>query len=192
MTLKLAQQYETDQRFSRIVGGQPVEFQISREDLQGEFDISLRFNTDTLNPERMEQKATMFQTVIAPLAGGTIDTGAFVRGMAEYFFPEFAEDMIRSGPQADQAELKDEQDNWTKMMAGTEPEMAESGQNFQLRLDWLNRQLAQPGSQKRLAANEDSAELVTKRLQHLQFQVDQQTVNKAAGAKGALPGPTAV
>ncbi len=164
---------------------------MTRDEIQGEFGIQLKFNTDTLNPERMEQKANLVSTVLAPLAGGTIDTGAFVRGMTEYFFPEFADDMLRTGPQAAQAEIDDEQDNWSKMMAGTEPTMAENGQNFQLRLQWLEQQIAQPGSQKRLALNPDSAELVTKRLQHLQFQTQQYTVNAQTGRVGAQAGPTA-
>ncbi len=190
-TLQLAQQYESEQRFDRIVGGKQVTLHVTREEIQGEFGIQLKFNTDTLDPERMEQKAKLVSTVLAPLAGGTIDTGAFVRGMTEYFFPEFADDMLRTGPQAAQAEIDDEQDNWSKMMAGTEPAMAENGQNFQLRLQWLEQQIAQPGSQKRLLLNPDSAELVSKRLQHLQFQTAQYTVNAQTGRVGAEAGPTA-
>jgi hypothetical protein len=190
-TLKLAQQFEDEVRFDRIVGGQAVNVRLTRQDLQGEYDFGFFFNTDSLNPERMEQKANLAAQVIAPLAGGVVDFGPIARGMAAYFFPEFAEDALREGPQAAQAEVKDEQENWSKMMAGTEPEMAESGQNFQLRLQWLEQQLAQPGSSKRLAQNEDSAALVEKRMQHLRFQVQQMTVNAQTGRVGAQAGPTA-
>lgn len=186
-TLQLAQQFEAEQKFDRIVGGKQVTLHLTREEIQGEFGIQLKFNPDTLDPERMEKKANLVSTVLAPLAGGVLDLGVFARGMAEYFFPEFAEDMLRSGPQAAQAEIDDEQNNWSKMMAGTRPEMAENGQNFQLRLQWLEQQLAQPGSQKRLVLNPDSAELVGERLQHLQFQSEQFTVNAQAGRVGVKP-----
>ena len=190
-TLQLAQQFEDEQTFDRIVGGAQVPLHVTRDEIQGEFGIQLKFNTDALDPDRMEKKANLVQTVLAPLAGGTIDLGAFVRGMAEYFFPEFAEDMIRSGPQAAQAEIDDEKNNWSQMMAGTEPIMVESGQNFAMRLQWLEQQIAQPGSVKRLALNPDSAELVSNRLQHLQFQVQQSTVNAQTGRVGVEAGPTA-
>lgn len=189
-TLQLAQQFEDEVMIDRLIGGQHVQLHLSREEIQGEFDISLKFNTDSMDPDRMEKKAQLVQTVVAPLAGGVVDFGVFARGIFSYFFPEFADDALRSGPQADQAEIKDEQNNWALMMAGTEPQMVDKGQNFQMRLQWLQNQLAQPGAAERLAKQPDSQELVEKRLQHLRFQVDQYTVNAQTGRMGVQAGPT--
>lgn len=191
-TLKLAQQFENEIQFDRIVGGQAVNVRLSREDIQGDFDFSLRFNVDSLDPERIEKKISALMPMLQGMdRGGVIDWAPTVRGLFQYLLPEFSDESLRTNEQASDAELKDEQNNWALMMAGTEPAMHENGQNFQLRLQWLDQQMAQPGSVKRLAANPDSAELVEKRVQHLRFQVQQYTVNAQTGRVGAEAGATA-
>lgn len=191
MTLKLAQQFEDEVRFDRVVGGNKVNIRMTREDLQGEYDFILRFNVDALDPERLEKKVNAMAPVFQSLdRAAVIDWGPMVRGLFANAFPEFADESLRSDQQATEAEVKDEQNNWSLMMAGTEPPMHEEGQNFQARLAWLEQQMQQPGSVKRLAQNPDSAELVQKRHEHLAFQVQQQ-VNAQTGRVGVQAGPTA-
>lgn len=176
MTLELAQQFQGDVSFNRIVGGDPIQFTVSSEEIQGAHDIQLFFNPDALDDAKQQAKTDRLQKVYVPLDRfGVIDLAPIIRGLVSQDFPEYADAALRGVQQASAAEIKDEQNNWGLMLSGTEPEMAEHGQNFQLRLNWLQNQLAQPGAQLRLAALPDSQELVGRRLQHLGFMVQQET-----------------
>lgn len=187
MTLQTAQQFETELEFQRIVGGQPQPFKVGRDEIQGAHDIQLFFNTDTMDPERMQAKAELAQAIIMPLdRTGKIDWAPVVGGLFSHFFPEFADQAIRSGDQATAAEVKDEANNWGLILSGTEPEMAEHGQNFALRLQWLEGKMQEPGAMARLAQLPDSQQLAMRRLEHLKFQV-QQIANADTGRKGVAP-----
>lgn len=186
-TLQLAQQFETALTFTRTVGNAPVPIHLTRDDIQGEFDLEFTFNADQFDNARMEAKASIIQKVIGPMdRTGQIDWSPIVTGFMQYFVPELADLALRSPQQANDAELKDEQQNWALMMAGTEPEMVESGQNFALRLDWLKRQVQLPSSMQRLQTMPDSRNLVNRRIQHLEFAIQQQ-VNAQTGRQGVAP-----
>lgn len=184
MTLALAQQFQGDLTFSRVVGTNKVRFTISREEIQGRYDIQLFFNPDSLDEAKQKAKTDRLQNVYVPLDRfGVIDLAPVIRGLMTNDFPEYADQALRGMEQATAAEIKDEQNNWGLMLAGTEPEMVENGQNFALRLQWLQNQLAQPGAQARLAALPDSQELVMRRIQHFTF-MEQQKTNANTGRVG--------
>ena len=188
MTLQLAQQFEDEVQFARIVGGKAVPFRVGRDEIQGAHDIQLFFNTEQLDPERMKAKTEILNTMLLPMdRAGILNLAPVVSGLAAYYFPEFADQMIQGVEQAGAAEVKDEQNNWALMMAGTEPPMVDKGQNFQLRAQWLQSQVQAPGSQQRLMANPDSRELVQRRLEHLQFVASQFTEQAQAGRVGVSP-----
>lgn len=187
MTLQLAQQFESAVEFQRVVGGKSVPFQVSREEIQGQHDIRLFFNTDTLDPEKMKAKVEVVQKMLAPLDRGTIDWAPVVRGLFAYYLPEFADLALRDDQQTTQAEIKDEQNNWNLMLGGTEPEMMEQGQNFPLRLMWLEQKSQEPGAMARLSQLPDSEQLVQRRIEHLRFMVQQNQVNAQTGRVGVAP-----
>lgn len=188
MTLQLAQQFESSVTFNRLVGGEPTAFSVGRDEIQGQHDIQLFFNTDSLDPERMKAKTEVLQKMILPMdRTGTVDLAPIVRGLVGYYLPEFADLALRDEKQATQAEVRDEMNNWNLILGGTEPEMAEDGQNFQLRLMWLQQKMQEPGAQARLAQMPDSQAIAQRRLEHLQFQVQQKTVNANTGRLGVAP-----
>lgn len=184
MTLQLAQQFVEQVQFSRVVGGKEVPFAVSREEIQGQYDLQLYFNTDALDPERMKAKMELMKNIIQPMdRWGVLNLAPVLEAAALHFFPEAAEQMVQSIAQASEKEISDEQANWALMIAGEEPTMVENGQNFQLRLQWLQNKLAQPAAQARLQAMPDSAEAVLRRMKHLQFMV-QQAQNADTGRLG--------
>lgn len=194
MTLKLAQQYENEVTFDRVVGGQLQNIRLTREEIQGEYTYRLLFSPDQLNPELIESKVKSLAPVLQSLdRGAVIDWAPTVRGLFQYVLPEFADESLRTGDQATAAEVHDEQVNWALMLSGTEPEMHENGQNFALRLQWLEQQLQQPTSQQRLAQAPGAGDIVQRRLQHLRFQVQQYQVNAQTGRVGVeTPQPARV
>jgi hypothetical protein len=182
--LKLCQQYEEEVTFQRIVGGKPSRLTLTRDEIQGEYDLRLYFNTDQLDPERMKVKVELFTKMILPMSQGEIDTGVMARGLTAYYFPEFADTAIRDGETASAKEVEDEELNWTRMVGGVEPKMAEEGQNFGLRLEWLTQQVSKPESMQLLQSLRYMEPLVQRRMEHLKFMVQQRTVNAQTGRVG--------
>lgn len=186
--LKLCQQFEEAFNFTRIVGGQPTSFNLSREEIQGEYDLRLYYNTDTLDPDRMKAKAELFNRFVYPLSQGEIDVAPVMSGLMHAFFPEFADVSLRGGEQVTQKEVDDEELNWTRMIGNVEPKMVEEGQNFQLRLQWLEQQVAKPESMQLMQSLPWMENLVQKRMEHLRFMVQQKTVNAQTGRVGVQAG----
>lgn len=189
MTLQLAQQFEEEVEFSRTVGGQAVPFRVTADEIQGQHDIQLFYNTENADPEKMQAKTDRLAKVYVPLDRyGILNLAPVVGGLFARDFPEYADVAVQGVEQAGQKEIEDEQKNWALMLAGEEPIMRDKGQNFQLRLQWLQAKNAQPAAQARLAALPDSMELVQKRLEHLTFMV-QQDINADTGRVGVQAGP---
>lgn len=192
MTLQLAQQFESTLTFGRKVGGKPVQWSVSREEIQGEYDLQLFYNTENADPEKVKAKTERLKQYVALDRFGILNLAPVVGGMFARDFPEFADDVVQSLEQAGMKEIEDEQANWSLMIAGEEPLMHKEGQNFALRLQWLQQKTMQPGAQARLAVLPDSAELVAKRIEHLTFMLQQQT-NAATGSVGVeAAGPAGV
>ena len=183
MTLQLAQQFESTLTFGRKVGGKPVQWSVSREEIQGEYDLQLFYNTENADPEKVKAKTERLKQYVALDRFGILNLAPVVGGMFARDFPEFADDVVQSLEQAGMKEIEDEQANWSLMIAGEEPLMHKEGQNFALRLQWLQAKTLQPGAQARLAVLPDSAALVAKRIEHLTFMLQQQT-NAATGSVG--------
>jgi len=187
-TLKLAQQYEEDMTFQRIVGGQPSRIRLTRAEIQGEYDLRLYYNTDALDPERMKAKVELYSKFLLPNSNGEIDTAPITRGLMSYYFPEFADVALRGTEQVTAKEVEDEELNWTRMVGNIEPAMKESGQNFQLRMQWLQSQVGKPESQQLLQQLPYLEQLVSKRMEHLSFMVEQKTTNAQTGRVGVQAG----
>jgi hypothetical protein len=188
MTLQEAQQFESEVEFNKKVGGKPTRFHVTRDEIQGMHDLQLYYNTDTLDPEKMKAKAEVFKNMILPISNGIINLAPIANGLTAYYFPEFADEALQGEEQAGEKEISAEQANWALIIAGEEPTMAEDGENFALRLQWLQNKLAQPGAQQRMQMLPDSKEMADRRLKHLEFMVQQHGENAQAGRVGVLPG----
>jgi hypothetical protein len=99
-----------------------------------------------------------------------------------------AEDIIIPQQQAANAEIEDEQVQFSKLFAGTEPEMKPGGQNFALRLQTLQTIMQRnPNVQQRYAVDEIFRAMMDARVKHFNFQLQQQQ-NAQIGRMGAAPG----
>ena len=187
-TLELAQQYMDLVEFQTVTGGQTQTIRISREEIQGSPHLKLTFNSDTMDPERMEGKVKTFGELIG-MNDGTIKAGPIIEEFIRHFFPEVAEAALRTGDMAAAHEIKDTADTLGRILgAGIEPDYADKGQNFPLRLQWLQQQVQQPATQQTMQQSPAKAALVHKYGQHLAFMVQQQQ-NAQTGRTGVAPAP---
>jgi len=186
MTLQLCQQYMDDKRVQRIVGGKGLELPRSQEEIQGAFDVQLSFDTRDFNIAYVETVGNIVAQLIAPMdRKSTIMYDKVVQRLMYALDPNLAEETLQPVQAASMQEIEDEQANYAMIFSGQEPEMAQGGQDYQLRLQVLEEIIKKnPESPQAMAPN--AQEILRRRLQHLQFMV-QQMQNADIGRVGAQP-----
>jgi hypothetical protein len=101
--------------------------------------------------------------------------------------PNLADLLVRDPGPAAAMEANDEQLAYTKIAAGTEPELPAEGQNHQLRAQVLQGIIqANPAVQQRYQQDEIFRKMIDARLKGFNFQLQQQQ-NAQIGRQGTLP-----
>ena len=184
--LCLCQQYLSPEFVARLTGGSVEEIMVMPDDIQGKYDLSLRFSADTLQPDFMEKKLqavmqlTQFDTV------GSIDRNALLQISAETIDPMLAQKIVMDKQTASQKEIEDEQNAWVKIMAEIEP-IAVEGVNFQLRQQTAEQILQTSAElQQRMREKPLVRQLSENRMKYLQFGIQQQE-NAQIGRVGVKP-----
>ena len=187
--LQLCQQYMSDGDVARVagsLGGRP--WQLSAEEIQGQFDLSVEADPRDLNIETLKEKWGFLEIIMKYDRGGRVDYGKLIEyGMAGVD-PSMADNVLIPMEAANAKQVSDEQDALAKMCAGIEPPMEpQPGMNYQLRMQVLQQSIQQnPEMQRRIAAQPDTAAMIQNRMKFLQFQVQQQG-NAQIGRVGAAP-----
>ena len=186
-TFQLAQQYLDDVQFVRVAGGMPMPFRASRQEIQGKFDMRLDFDARTFDTEGMETKIKGLASLIPLDVMGVIDRVGLVKFLFSSIDSNMAEFLIKDVEAAAQQEIEDEQVQYTKIAAGTEPPLKEDGQNAQLRLQTLQGIIqANPAVQQRYQQDEIFRGMLDARMQAFSFALQQQQ-NAQIGRVGAQP-----
>ena len=108
--LSLCGQYLEPQFVARILAGGPVEeIAMRQEDIEGRFDLSLRFSVDTLNPEFMEKKLDAVTKLTQFDVTGALDRNKLLEIIAESIDPMLAKQVVMDKQSAAQKEIDDEQ-----------------------------------------------------------------------------------
>jgi hypothetical protein len=176
-----------------VGGGEPQV--LTREEIRGQFAVSLQFSINDLNLDFVVKRLTAIAQVLPMDIAGEIDRSYIVKAALRGIDPSFATFGVRSAGAATQAETKDEVDRVQKMAVGLEPPaMQGGGVNATLRLETLQRTIASsPVLQRRYyqpTTPDDQLfkELVDKESKNLQFLYEQYAgPNKAAGLTGVKP-----
>ncbi len=186
-TLQLMQQYLTDTQVQRIVGMLPGKFQLTREDVQGQYDLQVDFDTRDLDNEFLGKKLDYIAKVAIPLdVAGVIDRAGLVKFIMSAVDPVLGESLVREAGEAAAAEAEDEQVQFTKIAAGAEPPLKEGG-NPQVRLQVLQQTIqSNPAVSQRYEQDEIFRKMIDARVQSFQFQLQQQQ-NAQIGRMGAVP-----
>lgn len=157
--------------------------------IRGEVDLLFDFNAADLNLEFVLKKAQVMNEAVLPAdTEGVINRAAYVNWLARSMDPLMAGVIVQDVEVAHAKEVEDEQKNFALIMAGTEPEMKPSGQNFALRARVLQGILQANAEdiQRDLANKPKSAEMLQKRMEHFKF-MGLQEQNKQIGRIGAMP-----
>lgn len=189
---QLMQQYLTDTEILRVSGALPTPFQLTREGIQGKYDLEMHFDVRDLDAEVLGKKLDTIARLAVPLdVAGVLDRAGLVQFVMNAIDPSLAQRIVRDEQVATAKEAEDEQLALTKIAAGIEPPLPEQGVNPQLRLQVLQGSLqANPQLQQRYAQDEIYKGMVDARSQALQFQMTQ-IQNAQIGRVGAVPALSA-
>tara|TARA_B100000886_G_scaffold303110_1_gene233573 strand:- start:16170 stop:18299 length:2130 start_codon:yes stop_codon:yes gene_type:complete len=184
--LSLCQQYLDPAFVARITGGPVEEIAMQQEDIEGRFDLSLRFSVDTLNPEFMEKKLDAVTKLTQFDVTGALDRNKLLEIIAESIDPMLAKQVVMDKQTAAQKEIDDEQSSWVKIANEIEP-VAKEGVNFELRSQTAQQIVQQSQEiQRKMNENPLVKQLADNRIKYLQFGM-QQKENAQIGRVGVKP-----
>ena len=185
--LALAQQYMTPEEIARVTGN-ATPIAEGAADIRGKFDITAEFDARILDNEALAAKMQFISQTLVPLDSfGVIDRANLVKYMMASVDQNLANLLVQDIGQATQQEIEDEQVQFAKIAAGTEPQLKEGGQNAQVRLQTLTQIVqSNPAVQQRYQQDEIFRKMLDARMQAFSFQLQQQQ-NAVIGRVGAQP-----
>lgn len=167
--LQLCQQFMPDTFYYRVVGsaqGKPI--QSSREEIQGQFDISIGYAIENLDLEMKKQKLELMNTAVAMDTNGNTDRDEAMIVAFEMIDPNLGERLVKPKEHATLAEIEDEQRVFVQLMSGV-PAVVKPGQAYQLRLQVLTDTFKQNAeAQAKYRENPQAREAFDQRVKDLQ------------------------
>ena len=135
--VEAAQDYASDEALATVTG-EPDARPLRHEDLDGDFQLALKFNPANMNHKDLIDRVQALGQIIAPLdSKNEIDRGPVLRNAFAQLFPECLGESFRSSDQIVGDDIRDEEQNFVKLKAGIMPQMDTEGKwNYQARLEW--------------------------------------------------------
>lgn len=194
---QLMQQYLPDEFYYRVVGssqGQTIHAQ--RDEIQGKFSLSVKFDATRLDAQMMETKTKSIVSLVETLdVNGITDHNKLLAVTLSWLDPDIGDMVLKPADAATQQEIEDEQGAFAKIWSGVGVDV-KPGQAYPLRLKVLTDALqakdpqsgepVNPSGMQRYAADPAFKKLYDNRVQQLQFQI-QQRQNAVIGRLGAAP-----
>lgn len=186
--LQLEQQHGPEEIFFRVIGTEKARpLHATREEIQGQFDLQVSFNTRLLDPEYVETVFGFVDRALAWDVGGRIDRDEIVQFGFDIVDPNLGERVLKPGQEASAAEIEDERTVLAKMAAGVATDV-KPGQAWELRAKVLEQSIrSSPKLMQQMQQDEPFREMVMERMKKLQHQVQQYTVNAETGRQGGKP-----
>jgi hypothetical protein len=186
MVIQLAQQYLPDSVMVRVAGPLARPMRMTREEIQGQYDITVEFDSRNLNDEFVMKKLEAITKILPLDRAGLIDLAPVVEQAFQAVDPYMAQAAIRPQEAAMESEAKDEIDNWKSMVAGVEPPLpdGQGAMNYNIRLQVLQSVVQQnPEVQAMIQQRPVLQAMIEQRVKALQFQM-QQGENAQIGRTG--------
>jgi hypothetical protein len=165
----------------------PQPFTVSREEIQGQFDLEISFDPQEIDGQYALQKLDMITRVVRELdTNNIVDRNRLIELGLNIIDPHYADALILDPNAASMREIEEEQVNLALILTGQEPAMKENGQNAQLRMQVMQAATQNPSIMQSLQQDQQKAEIFQNRMKHLGFLMQQQQ-NADTGRKGTEP-----
>lgn len=187
--LQLDQQYLPDEVYARVIGSaQGRGLRVTREEIQGQFNVSLSFSVRNQDGEYVKELIGMMVQVINLDVSGRIDRDEALAAAMELIDPGYAERLLKPADEAALQQIDDEKGVLSKLLLGI-PVDVRGDEAFALRKQTLTQTIQNsPTVQGLIRVNPQAAKLVQTRLQQLDFNIQQKMVNPEIGRRlGSQP-----
>ena len=164
-------------------GGRPVAPE-GRGMLADRWRVQVVFDTSTLDEKRTIEKFTALTQLKQSDTENVLYMTPMIKAGTRALFPHHADEALQLGNEGQEAEWRQERDNYLSLRAGVTPRMVDDGTwNYELRLQFYTDMLAQnPAALDDLS--EDKRGLLENWLKFLQQQATQYGVNREIGRTG--------
>jgi hypothetical protein len=187
MTLALMQQFMDDQTTSIVLNTNEAPLHMTREAIQGKFDMSIQFDARDLDAEQVKQKIEGYKEAMGMDTEGTLDRSAVVKRFVEWIDPVGSLETIRPVQQVRMEDVTDEQDALTKIFGGIEPPFDPTDKNAQARLQIIQDSIQKnPQLMQRYQEDELYKGMIDARVAGYQQTIAQQE-NAQIGRTGTEP-----
>lgn len=184
--LQLCQQFMDSIFYFRVVGsskGRSIKANL--EEIQGGFDVTTSFSAADLDQEHVKAKLELIEKSLAMDRTGRVDANEVLEVIFDLIDPGMGERLLVPAQAASAAEIKDESEALSKALNGIAVPVQAEGQNWQLRLQWLEQELQRnPTAQRKIMEDENVKASVEMRVKQHQFQIQQHQVNPLIGIQG--------
>jgi len=168
-----------------VTGGTLESLNVTRQQIQGKYDLAIQFDARDLDGDALKEKAAFWKELMAMDSDGTISNSSFIAALAQSFDPMLAEEIISSPQQVQARELTDEQDALGKIGGGVEPPLNPQGANAQMRLQIIQQTVqTNPNNMQRYQEDEIYRGMIDARVAMFQQSIAQQE-NAQIGRVGA-------
>jgi hypothetical protein len=162
------------------IAGRPVNLEITRDDMQGEVDVTVDYSVDSLNPEGSD-KAMDFLAKIGPLdKDGSIDWTEAVGMVLRMKYPALARRVLMPRDVAADKIKQDQRNRISQMWSGSPMEYPDRQTGVQVRMKVMTDWLATPQNQIKLQ-DPDFSKQMQAEYDYLQNQAVQYQENAARG-----------
>jgi hypothetical protein len=175
---KLMQQFLPDTTVERVAGPLERPFQVSREEIQGEYEYSATVDMRDLDPEFLKEKLGFFSQLAQLDTVGVLDKVALLRAAAESIDYSLADVAITDTQEATNKEIMDENAAIDRIIGSGRDQPLPQGSNYQLRLQVLQSAQQEyqqnPALQKAIQNNPLVMQVLQNRGLFFQRQLQQQ------------------
>jgi hypothetical protein len=202
---KLIQQFTPERIRATAVNGQPIDLDLSRADIQGQFSLQLEFDVGVLDPKTVESRMKMLQQYVSAMdREGLMKTEPLLRLMTMMINPTWSKLLVNDSKKAQMEDADDITGILSDALNGIEKPYIK-GKNHAMRAQLLQQLIEMPLIQKGqpvmdettgrpmpnrilriIQENPDVAELVKKRIEFETIQA-QQFENAEIGRTGVQP-----
>lgn len=183
--LSLCQEYMTPELLAAVVGKDGAQIIREKREIEGPFTLSMHFNPEDMDVEKLKAKAMMIKDVLLPMdREGIISASEVVAMIMGALFPQL--EFVKRTDQAAGDEVADEEQQYIRILAGLEDRRPTDGSiAYGTRLQWLQAQLQRSMTQVQALPPETRA-MLDDRLEFLAAQDRQFGENAQIGREGAV------
>ncbi len=175
--MKLMRQFLPDAEVAAVVGPLNRPFHITREEIQGEFEISATVDVRNIDNDWLKEKLGYLVQLAQLDTQGRLDKTVLLKAGAEAIDYSFADMAIQDEQPATDAEVQDEQRAIDLIIGSGQDQPLPKGANYQLRLQTLQAKVQgfqqNPATMKKVQENPDILKVIENRAAFFERQLQQ-------------------